>query len=83
MADDKGSRKKMDKDSKDRYRDNSEENGLEEEEPNFSDPEDFVDKVTDEGIVLVCHFRGCRHDMIHTFFCSVPRHSTSSTVRSM
>jgi hypothetical protein len=51
MADDKGSRKKMERDSKDRYKDNAEENGLEEEEPNFSDPEDFVDRVTDEGIV--------------------------------
>ena len=35
---------------KDRREEVPAENGLEEEEPDFSDPEDYVDDVTDEGI---------------------------------
>ena len=35
---------------KDRREEAPAENGFEEEEPDFSDPEDFVDDVTDEGM---------------------------------
>ena len=31
------------------------ENGYDEEEPNFSDPEDFVDDIDDEGDALKLH----------------------------
>jgi hypothetical protein len=51
MAEEKGPRKRMDKDIRDRYAEDVDENGIDEEEPNFSDPEDYVDKVTDEGMV--------------------------------
>lgn len=51
MADDRGSRKKMDKDSRERFRDNLDENGYDDDEPNFSDPEDYVDKVTDDELL--------------------------------
>lgn len=39
----------MAKKNKPKQLDNEDDGGQEEEEPDFSDPEDFVDDVTDEG----------------------------------
>lgn len=39
----------MAKKNKPKQLDNEDDGGQEEEEPDFSDPEDFVDDITDEG----------------------------------
>lgn len=39
----------MAKKNKSKPLDNEDDGGQEEEEPDFSDPEDFVDEITDEG----------------------------------
>jgi len=41
---------KLSNDSKDRTRDTSYENGILVDETDFSDPEDFVDKISDDGL---------------------------------
>ena len=66
MADDKGLKKRLESESRDRFKDNIEENGYDEDEPNFSDPEDFVDKVTDEGKndLLPFHVPASRHTVV-------------------
>jgi translation initiation factor 3 subunit B len=51
MADDRAGSKKYKKDMKDRVREKSGDDDLDEEEPDFSDPDDFVDKITEEELL--------------------------------
>ncbi len=49
MAEDDGFKKVTRKDHRQSREDEPVENGLEEEEPDFSDSEDFIDDVTEDG----------------------------------
>ena len=56
MADERGFGKLL-SDSKDHISDNSYENGLLVDETDFSDPEEFVDKVSDDGLLHMLTLR--------------------------